>query len=112
MVSIDVKGNAVTISVLGSHKLWAFKRRISFNKEAISWFGKVDPNLRPPWLRCPGTHIPKIIAAGTYYGRGRKEFWDTTFKGKAIQFDLKSNRYTRIVVDTEDLDTAIHALSS
>ncbi|MFI2472823.1 hypothetical protein [Nocardia xishanensis] len=51
------------------------------------------------------------IAAGTCRdGKGRKEFWDTRFDGKAIRIDLACGPFTRIVVDVADPHAAIGAL--
>jgi hypothetical protein len=133
MVLIETKGGDVIISVLGWHVLWAFKRVICLKRERIQSIKMADTNLRPPWLRCPGTYLPGFICAGTYHGKGRKEFWDTTFtcnsiktfewpEGNAVWIDLpalpnfnwiglKGKPYTRIVVDVENPDSVIRALT-
>ncbi len=59
--------------------------------------------MRQPW-------IPGVIIAGTYYGRGRKEFWNTHFRGGTTVFDLKDADYTRIVVDVENTDAVLFEL--
>ena len=33
-------------------------------------------------LRMPGTFLPRVIKAGTYYSRRGKEFWYATFNKK------------------------------
>jgi hypothetical protein len=58
----------------------------------------------------PGAYIPKIIAAGTYYGKKRKEFWDVDFKNDAIEIDLKNEKYTKIVVNVSNLAEAMKVL--
>ena len=70
MVAIEVKGNDVTIRVIGHHKIWALKHVIHIKKQHIRFAGRAEPGLLPPWIRCPGTCVPRLICAGTYYGKG------------------------------------------
>ena len=112
MVSVERNGNQVVLRVLGSHRFWAFKSQIRFSIDQVASVGPVDPTLRPPWFRCPGTMIPWLICAGTYYGRGRKEFWDRTRGRACIQIEMKSGTFTRIVVDVPDAREAIELLQS
>ena len=111
MVAIEVKGNDVTIRVIGHHKIWALKHVIHIKKQHIRFAGRAEPGLLPPWIRCPGTCVPRLICAGTYYGKGRKEFWDTVFKGNAMRIDLQGESYTRIVVDVENPEDVIRTLA-
>ncbi|OPZ29441.1 MAG: hypothetical protein BWZ02_01004 [Lentisphaerae bacterium ADurb.BinA184] len=111
MVSIETAGDDVTLRVLGSHRMWAVKRTIRFKRQQVVTAAPAERGLWPPWCRCPGTALPWVIVAGTYYGRGRKEFWDHVRKGKAIRIDLRNGPYTRIVVDVADPETALAALA-
>ena len=110
MVAIEIAGNEVTVRVLGSHKIWALKSVVRFKKDQVVSIERVEGGLCPPWLRCPGTALPGVICAGTYYGKGRKEFWDRTAKGQGIVIDLRDGPFTRIVVDVADPDAAISML--
>ena len=110
MVAIETTGNDVSVRVLGSHKVCAFKSVIHFKKDQVISAERADRGLRPPWLRCPGTAVPWLICAGTYYGRGRKEFWDRTISGKGILIDLSNGPYTRLVVDVADPEAAIRTV--
>ena len=110
MVTIERIGNDVTLRVLGSHCFWAFKREIRFSADQIASVGRPAPDLRPPWLRAPGTYLPWVLCAGTYYGTGRKEFWDRTPRGETVQIDLRQGPFTRIVVDVADANRTIGEL--
>ena len=101
----------MTVRVLGSHKVWALKSVVRFKRAHVAAVGAAERSLWPPWLRCPGTAVPWLICAGTYYGRGRKEFWDRTVGGKAIRIDLRDGPYTRIVVDVADPEATIRMLA-
>ncbi|MFI9508357.1 hypothetical protein [Nocardia sp. NPDC052566] len=112
MVELEVSGGRVNVEVLGAHRFWALRRRFTFDRIAVTAVGMAERTLNPPWLRMPGTYLPGVIAAGTYHDRraGRKEFWDTRFKGQAIRIDLAGAGFTRIVVDVADPAATIAAL--
>ena len=50
-------------------------------------------------IRIPGTFIPGVIKAGTYYTPRGKEFWYVTRWGKQnVTIELQNERYKRIVL--------------
>ncbi|MEV5837750.1 hypothetical protein [Nocardia sp. NPDC052112] len=112
MVEVEVTDDKVTIHVLGGHRLLALREHVTFDLADIKEVTTAPVDLRPPWVRAPGTFFPGVIAAGTYRGRRRKEFWDTRFGGQAILIDLAGPGFTRLVVDVDDPDAAMDALTS
>ncbi len=49
-------------------------------------------------IRMPGTYIPGLIKAGTYYTKNGKEFW-FVIKGKNyLTIELENESYQRIVL--------------
>jgi hypothetical protein len=112
MVKIITSQDSVRIEISGWDKIWSFKGSLTISKDSITRLYKYDGALKPPFWRCPGTAIPRVIIAGTYYGRGRKEFWNTHFRKSAIVFELKNAEYTRIVVDVEDCDKILAELKT
>ena len=55
---------------------------------------------KPTWkeVKAPGTFIPGLIKAGTYYTDKGKQFWFVT-KGKGIlNLELKNESYKRIIL--------------
>ena len=111
MNDIITSQNTVCIEITGWDKLWAFKGSLKIPKASISKAYRFHDSLKPPLWRSPGTEIPGLIIAGTYYGRGRKEFWSTHFKNPIV-FDLNSGDYTRIVVDVEDPEQVLSEFES
>ena len=62
---------------------------------------------KPTWkeIKAPGTSIPGLIKAGTFYTDRGKEFWYVT-KGKGIlNIELKNESYKRLVLG---LDNNVH----
>lgn len=104
MVNVRVEGDRFVVRVLGLHKLWAFRSRLSFRVSSISDV-RFDPSITVGLyrgLRMPGTHIPGVIVAGTYYRDSRREFWDVGRIENAIVIDLEGEKYDRLVVETPD----------
>jgi len=59
---------------------------------------------KPTWkeIKAPGTMIPGLIKAGTYYTDKGKQFWLVT-KGKGIlNIELKNESYKRIILGIEN----------
>ncbi len=59
---------------------------------------------KPTWkeIKAPGTMIPGLIKAGTYYTDNGKQFWLVT-KGKGIlNIELKNESYKRIILGIDN----------
>ncbi|GAA5076171.1 hypothetical protein [Nocardia iowensis] len=112
MVEVEVTGTTVTIQVLGGHQVLALREHITFDLANITAVTRAEVDRRPPWVRAPGTFFPGVIAAGTFRGKGRKEFWDTRFDGRALRIELAGTDLTRIVVDVDDPDAALQMLKT
>ncbi|MBH0780313.1 hypothetical protein [Nocardia bovistercoris] len=111
MVEFEVDDSTVTVSVLGVDRILSLREQVTVDVADITAVALAEVDLRPPWVRAPGTFFPGVIAAGTYRGRHRKEFWDTRFGGRAIRIDLAGSEFTRLVVDVADPDAALRELT-
>ncbi|HIK33800.1 MAG TPA: hypothetical protein IGS17_11940 [Oscillatoriales cyanobacterium M59_W2019_021] len=62
-------------------------------------------NEEPPssWmeLRAPGTFIPRVIKAGTYYTSRGKEFWYVTRDRDYLVLELEDEPYNKIVLTVD-----------
>ena len=90
---IDLKWWEKILSIHGSFKI------------PLSHIISANTN-HPPFtwkeIRCPGSYLPGVIKAGTYYSGRGKEFWCTT-KGKNIlQIELDCERFSRLVLEIAD----------
>jgi len=110
MNTITITDEIVEIEVEGLDKLWSFKGKLTIPRSSINKIYIRPKELKPPWLRAPGTYLPKLIAAGTYHGSGRKEFWNTHFREDCVVFDLNDFDYTRVVVDVNEAKELIDKL--
>lgn len=112
MVTITKEGSNFIFEVKGIHKVLAFKSELTIpathildahrDFEGDSW-----------WIgwRVPGTYIPFLITAGTYYKDGEKNFWDVVNKEKSIVVELKDEQYNRLIIEVEDPVAAIDLLT-
>jgi hypothetical protein len=112
MVTIERHEDIFIFSVKGLHKLWAFKNELAIPSKNIS---RAHRNFEGQgfWKgwRMPGTHIPYLITAGTFYLDGDKIFWDVMNKDKAIIVDLVDEEYKQLIIEVDDVDAAISFLS-
>lgn len=106
MVTITVDGDALDIQVQGIHKMWAMKSSLRVPLADVRDV-RHDPERAHtafPGLRIPGTHIPYVYTAGTYYqGDFRPDFWSVRNHEKAIVIQCsREAAYDEIIVEVED----------
>jgi glutaredoxin 2 len=53
-----------------------------------------------------------VITAGTYHNRGRHYFYDVCNFSRAIVIELRSQWYTRVVVEVEDSEATLRLIGS
>lgn len=104
MVEIEVTGTTVRVHVLGAHRFLSLREQVTFDLSDVIEVAPAAVDLRPPWVRAPGTFFPGVIAAGIFRGKGRKEFWDTLFDGRGVRIELTGGDFTRLVLDVADPD--------
>ena len=103
MVSVTKKANNFHFEVEGLHKIWALKNQLIIpapnvvkayqdESELSGWKG---------W-RMPGTHIPFLITAGTYYKNGERTFWDVVNQENSIIIKLKDERYQKLIIEVDN----------
>lgn len=114
-LSIDRENSLLNIELSNHERLWSVRlnkmlsiplghiRGISTETPTISWFE----------LRAPGTFVPGLIKAGTYYNRQGRDFWYAT-RGKGfLVLELEGDKYNRVVLtmnDNEEWATRLRSL--
>ncbi len=108
MVRIEKDKDGYVFRVLGWHKIWAMKDKVVVPFDNIKLV-HTNVNDLPVWKgwRLPGTHLPYVITAGSYYRSGTWTFWDVSKRQNAIIVELKEGKYTRLVVEVEDVQEAL-----
>lgn len=108
MVRLRFSPATLDLEVVGMHKIWALKSRLQIPLSSIA-SARADAELaaHPRGLRAPGTYIPKLIVAGTFYADHKRWFWDVSDPAKAIVIELKGEKYQMIVVEVADPKRAL-----
>lgn len=104
MVEISYVGDRVHFEVEGADKLWAFKSHLDIPLAHIRAASR-DPEAAKGWwhgLRFPGTQIPGLILAGTFYQSDGKVFYDVHNPERTIILELDHESYHHLVVEVED----------
>ena len=60
----------------------------------------------------PGTNVPGVITAGTFYQHEKRVFWDVHHPEKTIVIDLHDERYSELVVEVDDPEAAVTLIRS
>jgi hypothetical protein len=60
----------------------------------------------------PGTYVPGILIAGTYYKGGERFFWDVRKRQNTIVVELAGEPYHKLVIEVEDPSAEIARLKA
>jgi len=114
MVDLTVSGDMLLVNVRGADKVWALKGSLELRLDHITGV-RTDPEIVKGWyhgVRFPGTHLPGVITAGTYYQDGKRVFWDVHNPECAVVIDLCDEMYDRLVVEVADPEEAVALIGS
>lgn len=113
MVTLTATDDAFLFDIKRGHKIWALKSKINIPKENLvqAYQDKAELN---NWsgFRIPGTYIPYIITAGTFYRKGNRNFWDMMNKKNTIIVELKNNYYNKLYIEVENPKEMMNALNT
>ena len=104
MVDITLHGDSVTFEIEGIDKLWALKSHLESPLIHIKG-ARVDEEAAKGWwhgVRLPGTDLPGLITAGTFYRKGRMVFYDTHKPEHTIVVDLDHESYDTLILQVRD----------
>ncbi len=113
MVDLTVTDDKLILHVEGTDKLWALKSTLEIPLAHISGV-RADPEIARGWwhgLKMPGTNIPGVITAGTFYRDGKRVFWDVHHPDKTIVLDLNHEEYQQFIVEVADPEAAVQLLT-
>jgi len=76
MVELSIAEGKLMLCVVGADKLWALKRSLEMPLVHIAGV-RADAEVARGWwhgIRLPGTNVPGVITAGTFYQDGKRVF--------------------------------------
>ena len=112
MVDLSISGGNLVLHVRGADKLWAFKSSLEIPLVHIAGV-RADPEIARGWyhgIRMPGTNVPGIITAGTFYQDGKRVFWDVHHPEKTIVIDLHDEPFNQLVVEVDHPEAAVRLI--
>ena len=71
---------------------------------------RADPAIAHGWwhgIKLPGTNVPGVLTAGTFYQDGRRVFWDVHDPDNTVVIELKDERYNELIVEVADPNAAV-----
>lgn len=113
MIELEVLNSNLVLHVRGADKLWALKSRLEIPIAHIAGV-RVDSTIAQGWwkgLKMPGTNIPGVITAGTFYQHGKRIFWDVHDPGNTIVFSLRDDRYDELIVEVANPNMAVKLIN-
>lgn len=113
MVDLQIEEGKLTIHVRGADKLWSFKSSLEIPLAHIAGI-RADADVARGWfhgLRMPGTSLPGVITAGTFYQDGQRVFWDVHHPENTVVINLHDERYNELVVEVADPQAAVALVS-
>jgi hypothetical protein len=109
MVDLSISDGKLVLQVRGADKLWAFKSSLEIPLAHIAEI-RADSSAAQGWyrgLRLPGTHIPGVLTAGTFYHDGKRVFWDVHRPEDTVVIELRDERYNELIVEVADPAAAV-----
>jgi hypothetical protein len=114
MVDVIVHGDRVRFEVEGWDKLWALKSQLEIPLAHIRSV-RADPEPARGWwhgLRLPGTQIPGLLTAGSFYQSGGFVFYDVHDPERTVVIELDHEHYQRLVIEVASPTDVVETLSS
>ena len=117
MARVSIDGDALRVDVEGLDRVWSLKSQLMVPLKHVRG-ATADPGIaaEPKGWRLPGTHLPGVIVAGTFYRDGERIFWDVHDGSHAVVIELKDENYARLVVEVQNppatVDLVENALAS
>jgi len=113
VVEVSIHTDNALFNVKGLHKLWAFKSQLQIPLSHIKSI-RQDPKVLKGWwkgFRSPGTHVPGLIAAGTFLREDKRIFWDVHHAENALIIELEHDEYDELTIEVENPAAVIELLN-
>jgi hypothetical protein len=114
MVEISVTGADAVFEIQGLDKLWSLRSRLQIPLKHIRGVHGDTEIARSWWhgFRMPGTNLPGVLTAGTFYQHGKRVFWDVHDPDQTIVIELHDERYDELIIEVADPAAAIATLKA
>lgn len=110
MATLQIKNDTLHVKMNLLETIFAFRRKFEIPLENVRRVQPEDLPLTKLYrgIRAPGTHVPGLIVAGTYYKDNQRNFWNVRRGQDIITIDLaEDEHYDRLVLGVQDADQII-----
>lgn len=114
MVDLSVSDGVLTLHVRGADKLWAFKSSLEIPLQHVAGI-RADATIAHGWwhgIRMPGTNLPGVLTAGTFYQHGKRIFWDVHNPDNTVVVELRDERYNELIIEVENPTLAVELVKA
>lgn len=114
MVDLAVADGKLLLHVKGMDQLWALKSTLEIPLAHVAGV-RFDPEVARGWyhgIKMPGTNLPGVITAGTFYQHGNRIFWDVHHPEKTIVIELRDETYQELIVEVADPQDAVRRVKA
>src|SRR5947209_640166 len=114
MVNVSIEKDRIRFEVEGWDKLWAMKSHLEIPLAHVLAV-RADPEPARGWfhgLRLPGTEIPGVLTAGTFYQGDGWVFFDVHNPESTIVLELDHEHYKRLVIEVQDPAATIEQIQT
>jgi hypothetical protein len=109
VTNLEILNGNLQITVEGMDRIWSLKSHLTIPMQHI-----VDVSYRPEiahgwWhgMKLPGSFIPGVLTAGTFYQHGEFTFWDVHNPDKTVVITLHDETYGKLVIEVENPEATI-----
>jgi len=119
MATVELTGDKLTVHVEGIDRILALKSRLDVPLEHVLG-AEADPAIARSWwkgLRLPGTWVPGVVTAGTFFQPRSGElqgftFWDVHNPEQTVVISLAHEHYARLVIGVKDPAATVAAIQA
>ncbi|WP_310481418.1 hypothetical protein [Chamaesiphon sp. VAR_48_metabat_403] len=103
-MKLNLTTDLLTIELEWYEQLWAvtLERQMHIPLDRIDRATTDEPQSNWAEIRAPGTFLPGVIKAGTYYTKRGREFWYVTTDNNYLTLELHDEPYRQIVITIPD----------
>jgi hypothetical protein len=105
-MNLSLTSDRLTIDLEWYEQLWAFNLNSCFEIPLAHIQRVTTEEPQSTWkeIRAPGTFLPGVIKAGTYYTSRGKEFWYVTDDKNYLTLELQDEPYRRMIFTLPESD--------
>ena len=113
MAEIEVSEGTLIIHLRGWKAVWALRRRVEVPLTGVRG-ARVGPAAAraPRGLRAPGTYLPRVITAGTFWRKSGRDFWSVRDSVKAVVAELAGTSFSRLIAQVDDPPGTVAAIAA